>query len=71
MPTAFVTGGSGFVGGALIERLRSESWDVRALARSDAAADSVRDLGANAVPGDLDDVAALSAGAEGLSLIHI
>ena len=28
MPTAFVTGGSGFVGGALIERLRAEGWDV-------------------------------------------
>ena len=35
VPTAFVTGGSGFVGGALIERLRREGWDVRALARSD------------------------------------
>ena len=65
MPTAFVTGGSGFVGGALIERLRAESWDVRALARSDAAADKVRERGAQAVAGDLDDVAALSAGAEG------
>jgi len=30
MPTAFVTGGSGFIGGALIERLRREGWDVRA-----------------------------------------
>ena len=65
MPTAFVTGGSGFVGGALIERLRAESWDVRALARSDAAAGKVRERGAQAVAGDLDDVAALSAGAEG------
>ncbi len=36
MPTAFVTGGSGFIGGALIERLRAEGWDVRALARSTA-----------------------------------
>ena len=34
MPTAFVTGGSGFIGGALIERLRAEGWEVRALARS-------------------------------------
>ncbi len=36
MTTAFVTGGSGFVGGALIERLRAEGWELRALARSDA-----------------------------------
>src|SRR4051794_35742285 len=56
MPAAFVTGGSGFVGGALIERLRREGWDVRALARSDASAVRVRELGAEPVMGDLDDV---------------
>jgi nucleoside-diphosphate-sugar epimerase len=54
--TAFVTGGSGFVGGALIERLRREGWDVRALARSERAAARVRELGAEPVMGDLDDV---------------
>jgi nucleoside-diphosphate-sugar epimerase len=71
MPTAFVTGGSGFVGGHLIERLRSEGWDVRALARSEAASDRVRELGAEPVPGDLDDAAALRAGAEGAEVaIH-
>src|SRR3954466_5082 len=56
MTAAFVTGGSGFVGGALIERLRREGWDVRALARSERAATRVRELGAEAVMGDLDDV---------------
>jgi nucleoside-diphosphate-sugar epimerase len=56
MATAFVTGGSGFVGGALIERLRREGWDVRALARSDRAAARVSELGAEPVMGDLDDV---------------
>jgi nucleoside-diphosphate-sugar epimerase len=65
MPTAFVTGGSGFVGGALIERLRREGWDVRALARSERAADRVRELGAEPVSGDLGDRASLRAGAEG------
>ena len=65
MPAAFVTGGSGFVGGALIERLRREGWDVRALARSDSSAERVRERGAEPVRGDLDDVAAMSAGAEG------
>ena len=55
MPTAFVTGGSGFIGGALIERLRAEGWDVRALARSDGAAEKVRSRGAVPVSGDLDD----------------
>ena len=56
MPTAFVTGGSGFVGGALIERLRREGWDVRALARSERAAGQGRELGAEPVMGDLDDL---------------
>jgi nucleoside-diphosphate-sugar epimerase len=56
MPAAFVTGGSGFVGGALIERLRREGWDVRALARSERAAGRVRELGAEPVMGDLDDL---------------
>jgi nucleoside-diphosphate-sugar epimerase len=65
MPTAFVTGGSGFIGGALIERLRRESWDVRALARSDESAERVRERGAEPVRGDLDDHDALRTGAEG------
>jgi nucleoside-diphosphate-sugar epimerase len=41
---------------------------VRALARSPASADKVRALGAEPVQGDLDDVAAMRAGAEGASL---
>jgi nucleoside-diphosphate-sugar epimerase len=65
VPTAFVTGGSGFIGGALIERLRSEGWDVRALARSKSAAAKVRERGAEPAAGDLDHTAALRAGAEG------
>jgi nucleoside-diphosphate-sugar epimerase len=56
MPAAFVTGGSGFVGGALIERLRREGWEVRALARSETAAERVRSLGAEPVMGDLENL---------------
>ncbi len=41
MTTAFVTGGSGFIGRALLGRLRDDGWTVRALARSDAAASTV------------------------------
>src|SRR5436305_2392394 len=65
MPTAFVTGGSGFVGSALIRRLVSDGWTVRALARSDAAARAVTAAGADAVRGDLEDPGALAAGARG------
>ena len=70
MPTAFVTGGSGFVGGALIRRLASEGWTVRALARSDGSAQAVEQAGAEAVRGDLDDVNALRAGMDGADVVH-
>ncbi len=52
----FVTGGSGFVGGHLIEALARHHHDVRALARSDKAADQVRVYGAAAVRGELGSV---------------
>jgi nucleoside-diphosphate-sugar epimerase len=64
----FVTGGSGFIGGRLIARLRSEGHAVRALARSASAAERVRAHGAEPVEGDLADVAAMRAGAEDCEL---
>lgn len=64
----FVTGGSGFIGGRLIERLVAEGQEVRALARSDAAAERVAGLGAEAVRGDLGDRASLAAGAAGCEI---
>jgi nucleoside-diphosphate-sugar epimerase len=63
--TAFVTGGSGFVGSALIRRLARDGWTVRALARSDSAAQAVQDAGAEPVRGDLSDREALRVGAGG------
>src|SRR6185437_8735690 len=68
MAGAFVTGGSGFVGGRLIARLRGEGHSVRALARSPASAERVRSLGAEAVSGELGDIASMRAGAEGCEL---
>lgn len=63
--TAFVTGGSGFIGGRLIRRLARDGWSVRALARSESSARTVEAAGAEAVRGDLDDVASMRSGAEG------
>jgi nucleoside-diphosphate-sugar epimerase len=65
MASAFVTGGSGFVGGRLIERLVRDGWSVAALARSDRAVDAVRTRGAEPVRGDLADRAALAGGLKG------
>jgi nucleoside-diphosphate-sugar epimerase len=63
--TAFVTGGSGFIGGTLIERLVDAGCEVSALARSDASAAAVEARGARAARGDLDDPASLTAAADG------
>jgi nucleoside-diphosphate-sugar epimerase len=63
--SAFVTGGSGFIGGALVRRLVADGWTVRALARSDASADAVRVHGAEPVRGELSDTASMAAGAAG------
>ncbi|GAP37810.1 NAD(P)H steroid dehydrogenase-like protein [Piscinibacter sakaiensis] len=64
-----VTGGSGFVGGRLIERLRSDGWTVRALARSGAARARVAACGAEPVDGDLDDEAALERAVRGCDAV--
>lgn len=69
MQSAFITGGSGFLGGHLITGLRRQGVSVRALARSPGARASVEALGAEAVPGDLDDVAAMEAGMRGVDVV--
>jgi len=65
VPAAFVTGGSGFVGAALIRRLAADGWVVRAIARSPEGEAKVRAAGAEAVGGDLGGQAALERGARG------
>lgn len=69
MRTVFVTGGSGFVGRNLIRHLRVRGDTVRALVRSDSAAQLVGALGAEPVCGDLDDVVALTAGMRGCTVV--
>jgi nucleoside-diphosphate-sugar epimerase len=68
MARVFVTGGSGFIGGRLIERLRRDGHEVRALARSPSAAERVRSRGAEPVEGNLADTDAMRAGAAGCEL---
>jgi dihydroflavonol-4-reductase len=66
---AFVTGGSGFVGGALLERLVADGREVRALARSDWAAARVSGRGATPVAGDVLDLERLAAVMDGCETV--
>ena len=60
MKRAFVTGGSGFLGGRLLPALRARGIDVTALARSDASAAAVTALGATPARGDLENLPSLA-----------
>lgn len=52
---AFVTGGTGFIGGRLVAKLRERGDDVVALVRSPQKAEHLRALGCQLVQGDLSD----------------
>lgn len=66
---AFVTGGSGFVGGRLIEALTERGWEVRALARGDKAVLKIKALGAIPVVGELTDRTSLSRAMSGCQVV--
>ena len=61
----YVTGGSGFVGRALVDRLVGRGDRVVALARSEGAATALAARGAEVVRGDVLDEAALATGMRG------
>jgi dihydroflavonol-4-reductase len=68
----FVTGGSGVVGGALVDALRERGDEVVGLARSDAARDELERRGARVVSGDILDADVLARGMEGCAtLFHV
>lgn len=64
-----VTGGSGFLGGALVERLVASGREVRGLARTSDAAEHVTSLGAAAVRGDVLDLESLVEAMRGCEVV--
>src|ERR1700683_30707 len=66
----FVTGGSGVVGGGVVDALVSAGRPVRALARSPSAAQALRDRGAEPVTGDVLDAGSLVKAMEGCSVVY-
>jgi dihydroflavonol-4-reductase len=67
----FVTGGTGFIGGAVVRQLRARGDDVVALARNPAKGAPLEALGCTLVAGDLGDEPAIRAGMDGVdAVIH-
>ena len=70
--TAFVTGGSGFTGGALCRQLTANGYAVHALARPTSNTAALQALGVRLFEGDIRDPRSLDAGMAGTSVVfHI
>jgi nucleoside-diphosphate-sugar epimerase len=68
----FVTGASGWIGSAVVPELIGAGHQVLGLARSDASAKAITDMGADVLRGDLNDADILRAGAlDSDGVIHL
>jgi dihydroflavonol-4-reductase len=65
-----VTGGTGFLGRAILERLVEDGERVKALARSETSASALGELGAEPVRGDVLDPEALASAMRGCVLVY-
>ena len=66
----FLTGGTGFVGGAVLRHLLGEGRRVRALCRTDEQAQRLRELGAEPWRGDILDLEGLTALIRGAAVVY-
>ncbi|WP_327584664.1 SDR family oxidoreductase [Nonomuraea sp. NBC_00507] len=68
----FVTGASGFIGRAVVAELIAAGHEVTGLARSEASASVVKELGADVHRGDLDDLEQIRQGANAADgVVHL
>jgi nucleoside-diphosphate-sugar epimerase len=66
---ALITGGTGFIGGHLVEALVRQGVEVTALVRSPGKANRLAELGARMIPGDLDNLEALATASVGQDVV--
>jgi uncharacterized protein YbjT (DUF2867 family) len=70
--TVLVTGGTGFVGPAIVHELRAQGHEVRALVRDPTRAARLESWGAELVSGDVTDADSVAAAAHGCSqVVHL
>ncbi|MFT5290535.1 MAG: nucleoside-diphosphate-sugar epimerase [Planctomycetota bacterium] len=67
MKRALVTGGGGFLGGAIVDQLLAEGYQVRSFSRGDYPL--LRAKGVETIRGDLADLSAISVAAEGSDVV--
>jgi nucleoside-diphosphate-sugar epimerase len=60
----FITGGTGFIGSEVVKELLGVGYEIFGLARSESSAEKLRNAGAVAINGSIEDLESLARGAE-------